>query len=79
MDLQRGKEISQFSWHDDYPNQTYWATFDVNHFIETCNWPKWLDIAIGFGLDDTQYLNNNTKTGGNNEFYIALDYDLLRC
>ncbi len=76
LDLQRGKETSQFSWHDDYPNQTYWATFDVNHFIETCNWPKWLDIAIGFGLDDTQYLNNNTKTGGNNEFYIALDYDL---
>ena len=34
-------------------------------------------MAIGFGLDDTQYLNeNNTKTGGRNEWYIALDYDI---
>jgi hypothetical protein len=77
LDKQRGKETNKYAWQDDYPNQTYWITFDINHFTETCCWPEWLNIAIGFGLDDTQYLNeSNTKMGGNNEWYIALDYDI---
>jgi len=77
LDRQRGKEPNKYAWQDDYPNQTYWMTFDVNHFTKTCCWPEWLNVAIGFGLDDTQYLDeNNTKTGGQNEWYIALDYDI---
>jgi hypothetical protein len=77
LDRQREKEPNKYAWQDDYPNQTYWLSVDVNHFTETCCWPDWLNLAIGFGLDDTQYLNeNNTKMGGNNEWYIALDYDI---
>ena len=91
LDRQRGKETNKYAWQDDYPNQTYWITFDVNHFAETCCWPDWLNVSIGFGLDDTQYLpgwneetqsldisipNAGTKTGGQNEWYIALDYDI---
>ena len=77
LDRKRGKEPNKYAWQDDYPNQTYWLSVDVNHFTETCCWPDWLNLAIGFGLDDTQYLNeNNTKMGGNNEWYIALDYDI---
>ena len=77
LDKQRGKETNNYSWHDDYPNQTYWITFNINHFITTCCWPDWLNVAIGFGIDDTQYLNeNNAKVGGKNEFYLALDYDI---
>ena len=77
LDRQRGKEPNKYAWQDDYPNQTYWLSVDVNHFTETCCWPDWLNLAIGFGLDDTQYLNeSNTKMGGNNEWYIALDYDI---
>jgi len=77
LDKQRGKETNKYAWQDDYPNQTYWLTFNVNHFVETCCWPDWLNIALGFGIDDAQYLNaSNTKKGGNNEWYIALDYDV---
>ena len=76
LDKQRGKETNKYAWQDDYPNQTYWVTFDVNHFVETCCWPDWLNVAVGFGIDDTQYLNGGTKAGGNNEWYIALDYDV---
>lgn len=59
------------AYHDDYINQTYWMT--IYPMKE-----KNIDIglSLGFGLDDTQYLSNNTKVGGNNEIYIALDYDL---
>jgi len=77
LDRQRGKETNKYAWQDDYPNQTYWLTFDINHFAETCCWPDWLNMAVGFGLDDTQYLNEgDTKIGGNNEWYICLDYDI---
>ena len=76
LEAQRGKEVNSHAWMDDYPNQTYWLTFDINTVIKNDLWPDWLNIAVGFGLDDTQYINeNNRKIGGNNEWYIALDYD----
>ena len=60
-----------YAYQDDYINQTYWLSFFP--FRERNN-P--LGISVGFGLDDTQYLDaTNTKRGGNNEFYVALDLD----
>ncbi len=77
LDAQRGKQNNKYAWQDDYPNQTYWITFDVNHFTESCCWPDWLNVAVGFGIDDTQYLDaHGTKTGGENEWYVAFDYDI---
>ena len=77
LENQRGNCPSKFDWHDDYPNQTYWISADVNHFIQQDWWPDFLNIAVGFGIDDTQYLTQgNTKLGGENEFYIALDYNI---
>lgn len=79
LEKQRGKQINKYAWQDDYSNQTYWITFDVNHFKESYYWPDWLNVAIGFGLDDTQYIDDNfTKRGGCNEWYIAFDYDILQ-
>lgn len=79
LSSQQGKTLNNYSWQDDYPNQTYWMTFDINHFTQTCCWPEWLNIAIGFGIDDTQIIDqHNTKTGGNNEWYIALDYNIIK-
>lgn len=79
LDRQRGKETNQYAWQDDYPNQTYWVTFDVDYFSEISYWPEWLNVAVGFGLDDSQYLNDqNKKLGGNNEWYIALDYNVSK-
>ena len=65
---------SKYAYMDDYINQTYWITTypfkDIGSDI---------GIAIGFGLDDSQYLTAGpTKRGGKNEVYIALDYDMLR-
>ena len=75
LEKERGKSPHKFAWQDDYVNQTYWLSVDLNYFNE--NIPDWLNVAIGFGLDETQYLNaNDTKMGGNNEWYIALDYDI---
>lgn len=75
LEKQRGKTPYKYAWQDDYVNQTYWLSIDINHFHE--KFPDWLNVAIGFGLDETQHLNGNSKkVGGNNEWYIAIDYDL---
>tara|TARA_Y100000994_G_scaffold247513_1_gene253056 strand:+ start:942 stop:1829 length:888 start_codon:yes stop_codon:yes gene_type:complete len=76
LENQRGRNPSKFSWYDDYPNQTYWMTLDTDKLFKKNKFPKWIDFAFGFGLDDTQYLNGGTKMGGKQEFYIALDYDV---
>ena len=77
LEYDRGNYPSKYDWHDDYPNQTYWISADINYFIQKEWWPDFLNIAVGFGIDDTQYLTpKNTKLGGEKEFYIALDYDI---
>jgi hypothetical protein len=64
----------KYAYQDDYINQTYWVSF---YPFKKNNID--LGIAIGFGLDDSQYLNETkTKVGGQNEIYIALDYDMLQ-
>ena len=59
------------AYFDDYINQTYWMTF---YPFKQNNID--IGLSLGVGLDDSQYLQNTTKVGGKNEFYIALDYDL---
>jgi hypothetical protein len=77
LESQRGRDPNRFSWYDDYPNQTYWMSVDLDYFMDSKVIPKWLDVAFGFGLDDTQYLDEGlTKMGGNQEYYLALDYDI---
>ena len=56
-----------YAYHDDYVNQTYWLTV---YPLKSSNID--IGLSIGFGLDDTQYLNSkNTKVCGNNACYIA--------
>ena len=59
------------AYQDDYINQTYWMTVYPlkHHNID-------VGLSLGVGLDDSQYLQGSTKVGGQNEYYIALDYDL---
>ncbi|NOR44917.1 MAG: DUF2279 domain-containing protein [Candidatus Delongbacteria bacterium] len=61
---------------EDYPNQTYWLTWNVDQVIPKKYdkyWPDFLDIAIGMGVDD---LIDYPDTNGSVEWYLAFDYDL---
>ena len=69
-------------FQDDYMNQTYWFTFNPNRFNSNNNWPKWLGISLGFGVDDrlnnyyigtAPYYADHGK--GGYEFFIAPDID----
>ncbi|MBM3412748.1 MAG: DUF2279 domain-containing protein [Bacteroidetes bacterium] len=35
----------------DYNGQTYWASIAIAPFLKKGNWPKWLNLAIGYGAD----------------------------
>lgn len=69
-------------WNDDYINQTYWLTFNPYRLNKKTNWPKWLGISFGFGVND--HLNNynigmpngESDLGkGAYEFYLSPDLD----
>ncbi len=78
LQAEMNKEINNSSWHDNYINQTYWITFNVKKGTNNEAFPDWLNIALGFSIDDSQYLDKyNRKQGGKNELYLALDYNLF--
>lgn len=71
----------------DYDGFTYWLAFTVEDFLPQSlkpYWPDWLGVAVGFGADRTFIGKNayntdrNNKGLGDQEWYIALDYDLRK-
>jgi hypothetical protein len=35
----------------DYNHQTYWLSVNVRSFAKKSSWPKWLNLAVGYGAD----------------------------
>ncbi len=71
----------------DYDGFTYWLAFTVEDFLPKKLrrfWPDWLGVAVGYGAANTVIGRNHYNTDRNNiglgdqEWYIALDYDLRR-
>jgi hypothetical protein len=71
----------------DYNGQTYWLSANVNSFLkEDTKWPKWLNIAAGYGADgmvggyDNTYIYyDKTATYKRaRQFYLSPDIDLTR-
>ncbi len=72
---------------DDYEGRTFWLSIDVNSLLpESADpyWPDWLNLAVGYGGSDmftergNWNIDKNRKGLGNQEWYLALDYDLLK-
>lgn len=74
----------------DYNAQIYWASIRVSSFLPEGNrWPKWLNVALGYGANNMfggydNVWSNNTHTFILNsheyprysQFFIGLDVDL---
>lgn len=63
---------------DDYygGNQTHWLSFKVAKMLPenaNTNYPKWLALAFGWGIDDGHYTREWGKS--RYEYYLSLDYD----
>ncbi|MGG5487400.1 DUF2279 domain-containing protein [Gaetbulibacter sp. PBL-D1] len=68
----------------DYNGQTYWLSANVHSFFKDSNFPKWLNVAIGYGgygmLSGENETVNNSMISQNRirQFYLSLDVDLSR-
>ena len=60
LESQRDKTPSKFSWYDDYPNQTYWLSADLDHFSNINFIPDWLKklVSIDTFLKKNVILSN---------------------
>ena len=70
----------------DYDGFTYWLALTVEDLLPAKAkpfWPDWLGIAVGYGANNTMLGDRiyNSKNGvgqGEQEWFIALDYDLRK-
>jgi len=64
----------------DYNGQTYWASFDIHAFAKESRFPKWLNLAIGYGDQNMVFARDdqNINAGFNNfrQYYFGIDFDL---
>jgi len=61
----------------DYNGQTYWLSADVDKFI---HFPKWLNLAVGYGAQGMLYANDKSNISQNllpyRQYFIGIDFDL---
>lgn len=92
--LSRAQDLYGTSWLErslkDYNAQTYWASVNVHSFLpKGNNWPKWLNVALGYGAENMYGgFSNNWVENGNDfsadnilypryrQFYLGFDVDL---
>ncbi|QMU31571.1 DUF2279 domain-containing protein [Adhaeribacter radiodurans] len=65
----------------DYNGQTYWLAVDVAKFISPASrYPKWLNIAIGYGTEEIVFNDPDTNRQAGfrayRQFYLAPDINL---
>lgn len=55
----------------DYNAQVYWASFDVHSFLPEDNiWPKWLNLALGYGAGNMYGGFDNSWMSGDHMYVL---------
>lgn len=73
----------------DYNGMNYWASVNIASFLKKGNkFPRWLNVALGYGADGMLGGKNNPLAGENGvplpeykrkrQYYLSLDVDLTR-
>lgn len=66
----------------DYNGQTHWLTLSVFPLLKNAKYPKWLNIAVGYGAYNMLYGNEieNNLNGyqSHRQWYISPDIDLTQ-
>ncbi|MBO3698490.1 DUF2279 domain-containing protein [Roseivirga sp. E12] len=64
----------------DYNGQTYWVSFDIHSFAKESRFPKWINLALGYGAQNMVFArdNQNRIAGFENfrQYYFGIDFDL---
>lgn len=69
----------------DYNGQTYWLSANVRSFFKSSQFPKWLNVAVGYGAEgmitgndafvNTVFLPEDHRF---RQYYLSLDVDLSK-
>ncbi|MFY0603334.1 MAG: DUF2279 domain-containing protein [Flavobacteriaceae bacterium] len=66
----------------DYNGQTYWLSANIWSFNKESKFPKWLNIALGYGAEGMLYgkedATNIFQQNPYRQFYVSLDVDLTK-
>ena len=68
----------------DYNGQTYWLSVNVNSFFKCSGFPKWFNVAFGYGAEGmltARSVANSSQLQLDNrrrQYYFSLDVDLSR-
>ncbi|WP_272022904.1 DUF2279 domain-containing protein [Olleya namhaensis] len=68
----------------DYNGQTYWLSANLHSFFKDSKLPKWLNLAVGYGVDGLLYGTNQLQNinfpnqDRTKQFYLSLDMDLTK-
>jgi Predicted periplasmic lipoprotein (DUF2279) len=74
----------------DYNAQTYWLSANVRSFVPNSKWPKWLNIAVGYGAnnmyggytniwtDDNNIVHNRSDITRYRQFFVSPDIDFSK-
>lgn len=68
----------------DYNGQTYWLSANLHSFFKESKLPKWLNVAVGYGVDGLLYGESNLQQLNfpnqkrSRQFYLSLDVDLTK-
>lgn len=66
----------------DYNGQTYWLSANIWSFNKKSNFPKWLNVALGYGAEGMLYSqtkpSNLIPQDPYRQFYLSLDVDLTK-
>ena len=59
----------------DYNGQTYWLSLNIYSFFKESKFPKWLNMAFGYGAEG---MVSATTPDSYKQYYFSLDIDLWR-
>lgn len=66
----------------DYNGQTYWLSANIWSFAKDSNFPKWLNVAFGYGAEGMLYgediPTNALPQNPYRQFYLSFDIDLVK-
>ena len=66
----------------DYNGQTYWLSANIWSFNKEGNFPKWINVALGYGAEGMLYSKtkptNPISPDPYRQFYLSLDVDLTK-
>ena len=68
----------------DYNGQTYWLSANIHSFFPETKLPKWLNVAVGYGIEGVLTGNEQTDIvefkdqNRQRQLYLSLDIDLTK-